>query len=226
MQRNLSIRQWTLFGLLFLIAVSLLGTSFRARAEDNEGQKETFQIRPLNPVPMSPDPATGAVRLNRTRQELSATVHVTDLNPNSAFTVWVAVFNNPEACLTNPAGPVHCSATDLAAVPNPAKSSFFNVGAFVTGAINGTANTSIRIRSGLPPEGAFILWGKGGLNDIGVTPGLHEGNGFGAEVHIVIRAHGLIIPTAITDQLSMFNGGCPPNTCANVDSASFPSVGN
>jgi len=225
MQRNPSIRQWTLLGLL-LIAVSLLGTSFQARAQDNEGQKETFQIRPLNPTPMSIDPATGAVRLNRTRQELWASVHVTDLNPNSAFTLWVVIFNSPEACITNPAGPIHCSATDLMAVPNPARASAFNVGAFVTGAINGTANTSIHIRSGLPPDGAFILWGKGGLNDNGVTPGLHEGNGFGAEVHLVVRTHGLIIPTAITDQLSMINGGCPPNTCANVETAAFPSVGN
>ena len=225
MQRNPSIRQWTLLGLL-LIAVSLLGTSFQALAEDNNGQKETFQIKPLNPVPMSPDPATGAVRLNRTRQELRASVQVTDLNPGSAFTLWVVIFNSPEACLTNPAGPIHCSATDLSAVPNPARASAFNVGAFVTGAINGTANTSILIRSGLPPDGAFILWGKGGLFDNGVTPGLHEGNGFGAEVHLVVRTHGLINPHAITDQLSKLNGGCPPNTCENVEVAMFPSVGN
>ena len=229
MQRNPSIRQWTLLGLL-LIAVSLLGTSFQARAQDNHGPRETFQIMRLlqfmGPPPSPDPPATGAVRLNRTRQELSASVHVTDLKQNSAYTLWVAIFNNPEACLTNPAGPIHCSATDLMAVPNPARGSAFNVGAFVTGAVNGTANTDFRIRSGLPPDGIFILWGKGGLNDNGVTPGIREGNGFGAEVHVVVRTHGSIIPTAITDQLSMLNGGCPPNTCANVESASFPSVGN
>lgn len=225
MQRNPSIRQWTLLGLL-LIAVSLLGISFQARAQDNEGQKETFQIRPLTLTMGSIDPARGAVRLNRTRQELWASVHVTDLNPDSAFTLWAVIFNSPEACITNPAGPIHCSATDLAAVPNPAGASAFNVGAFVTGAINGTANTSVHIRSGLPPDGAFILWGKGGLNDNGVTPGLHQGNGFGAEVHLLVRTHGTIISTAITDQLSIINGGCPPNTCANVESAQFPSVGN
>src|SRR5262245_51062373 len=133
MQRNPSIRQWTLLGLL-LITVSLLGISFQARAQDNEGLKETFQIMPINPTPMSGDPATGAVRLNRTRQELLANVLVTDLNINSAFTVWVVVFNSPEACTTNPAGPLHCSATDLMAIPNPARASAFNVGAFVTGA--------------------------------------------------------------------------------------------
>ncbi len=169
------------------------------------------------------DSATGAVRLNRTRNELWGTVHVTDLNPNSAFTLWAAVFNRPDGCTTNPAGPVHCSAADFVPVPNPARASAFNIGAFVTG-LDGTANVSFHIPSGAPPDGAFVLWGVGGLNDNGVSPGLHAGNGFGAEVHVVIRAHGVIIPAAIAAQLSTFNGGCPPNMCGNVQVAPFPRV--
>src|SRR5215471_12112004 len=200
-----SIRQWTFFGLV-LLAVSLLGISLQAEADDNEGAKETFQIMPLNETPGSLDLATGAVRLNRTRNELWASIHVTDLDPNSAFTIWAVIFNRPEACTTNPAGPVHCSATDLSAVPNPARASAFNVGAFVTGGSVGTANVSVHIRSGAPPDGAFVLFGIGGLNDNGVSPGLHEGNGFGAEVHLFIRTHGGILPDAITAQLSMLNG--------------------
>ena len=223
MRRFPSIRRWTLLGFL-LIAVSLPGISPRAKADDNEGAKETFQIVALNPTMGSIDPATGAVRLNRTRNEIWGNVLVTDLNPNSAFTIWAVIFNRPEECITNPVGPVHCSATDLAAVPNPARASAFNVGAFVTGSGNGTANVSFHIRSGAPPDGIFVLFGEGGLNDNGVKPGLHQGNGFGAEVHVVIRTHGAIIPGAITAQLSMLNGGCPPNTCANVDVAMFPSV--
>ena len=221
MRRFPSIRQWTLFGLL-LILVSLLGISPQAEAQ--EGPEQTFQIMPLNPTMGSIDPATGAVRLNRTRNEIWGSVHVTDLNPNSAFTIWAVIFNRPEECLTNPAGPVRCGATDLAAVPNPVRASAFNVGAFVTGFGNGTANVSVHIRSGAPPDGAFVLFGEGGLNDNGVRPGLHAGNGFGAEVHLVIRTHGAILPGAITAQLSILNGGCPPNTCRNVDVATFPSV--
>jgi hypothetical protein len=223
MRRFPSIRHWTLFGVL-LIAVSLLGMIPQSEAQ--EGPKETFQIMQLNPAMGSPvmDSATGAVRLNRTRNELWGSVQVTDLNPNSAFTIWVAIFNRPEFCTTNPAGPVHCSATDLAAVPNLARSSAFNIGAFVTGTGVGTANIDVHIPRGTPPDGAFVLFGDGGLNDNGVRPGLDAGNGFGAEVHVVIRAHGVILPSAITAQLSMFNGGCPPNTCGNVQVATFPRV--
>ena len=223
MRLFISIRQWIFLGFL-LVAVSLPGISPKAKADDNEGMKETFQIMPLNQTMGSIDPATGAVRLNRTRNEIWGSVHVTELNPNSAFTLWAAVFNRPEECLTNPAGPVHCSSADFVPVPNPARGSAFNIGAFVTGATNGTANVSFRIPSGAPPEGVFVLWGQGGLFDNGVKPGLHEGNGFGAEVHVVIRAHGVIIPGSIADQLSQFNGGCPPNMCGNVQVAPFPSV--
>jgi hypothetical protein len=216
-----SIRRWTLLGLL-LVAVILPVTIRQTEAQ--EGPKETFQIRTLMTA-MSPvvDTATGAVRLNRTRNELWASVHVTDLNPNSAFTLWAAVFNRPEECTTNPAGPVHCSAADFVPVPNPARASAFNIGAFVTDD-SGTANVNVHIPAGTPPDGASVLFGAGGLNDNGVTPGLHPGNGFGAEVHVVIRAHGLIIPAAIAAQLSEFNGGCPPNTCGNVQVAPFPRV--
>jgi hypothetical protein len=109
------------------------------------------------------------------------------------------------------------------AVPNPARGSAFNVGAFVTG-FHGSANTNIRIRSGAPPDGAFVLVGRGGLNDNGVRPGLQQGNGFGAEVHLVVRTHGRILAQDIAAQLSQFLGGCPPNSCDNVQAAAFPSV--
>jgi hypothetical protein len=221
MRRFLSIRHWTLFGLL-LIAVSLPGISPPSKAQG--GPKATFQIVRLMPA-MSPvvDTATGAVRLNRTRNEIWGSVHVTDLNPNSAFTLWAAVFNRPDHCATNPAGPVHCSAADFVPVPNPARASAFNVGAFVTD-FSGTANVSFHIRTGTPPDGTSVLWGTGGINDNGVRPGVDPGNGFGAELHVVIRAHGMINPMAIAAQLSEFNGGCPPNMCGNVQVAPFPRV--
>jgi len=225
-RRFASIRWWTLLGLL-LIAVSFLGIGPRSKAQ--EGPKETFQIKALAQA-MGPgtimDPAIGAVRLNRSRNEIWGTVHVKGLPANSAFTLWAAVFNRPEGCITNVIGPVHCSSMDFPFMPNPARSSAFNIGAFVTG-VDGTANASFRIGSGVPPEGAFVLWGSadsGALNVNGVRPGFDAGNGFGAEVHIVIRTHGMINAPVIADQLSKLNGGCPPNACGNVKVAPFESV--
>jgi len=214
-----TIRQPIFWGLP-LIAVFLLGIGTAAH-NGSQGPNETLQVVPLNETPGSPDVARGGARLNRARNEIWGSVQVTDLNPASAFTVWAAVFNEPEDCTTNPAGPIHCSAADLMA--GLAKGSAFNVGAFLSDG-TGTGNADFHIRSGSPPAGTFILFGEGGLNDNGVRPGLRAGNGFGAEVHVVVRTHGSIIEAAIAAQLSEFNGGCPPNNCANVQVALFPLV--
>jgi len=218
------IRQPIFWGLP-LIAVFLLGIGTAAHnGNQSQGPNETLQVIPLSETPGSTDVARGAVRLNRARNEIWGSVSVTDLNPASAFTVWGAVFNDPDDCTTNPPGPIFCGMPDL--VAGRARGSAFNIGAFLTSGI-GSANADFHIRSGSPPAGTFILFGEGGLNDNGVSPGLRAGQGFDAEVHVVVRAHGAIIEAVIAAQLSQFNGGCPPHpaaTCANVQVALFPQV--
>jgi hypothetical protein len=42
-----------------------------------------------------------------------------------------------------------------------------------------------------------------------------------AEIHLVVRSHGPASadPAVLQQQLTTFNGGCPPNTCMNVQAA-------
>lgn len=40
-----------------------------------------------------------------------------------------------------------------------------------------------------------------------------------AEVHLVIRTHGPVIPGLADEMTSTLNGGCPPNVCANIRAA-------
>ncbi len=42
---------------------------------------------------------------------------------------------------------------------------------------------------------------------------------FGVEVHFVVRTHGRALRGLVREQLTTLNGGCPPNTCANVQMA-------
>jgi len=218
MQHDQSLR-WTVLSLL-LGAVCLLGISPSVQAQE----PETFQVTQLHVAGTNPPvPTLGAARLNRARNELWVTLHASDLAAHTAHTVWIAVFNRPSACTTNPGGEVRCGGPDVALTPNLADASAFNVGGFVTDG-DGTANVSIDVRSGPVPEGAAVLFGEGGINDNGVRPGLRAGNGFGAEVHVVIREHGVLLLDAIAHQLSAFLGGCPPNTCANAQNAMFPHV--
>ncbi len=41
----------------------------------------------------------------------------------------------------------------------------------------------------------------------------------GAEIHLIVRTHGPVIRGLRHEQITTLNGGCPPNTCANVQVA-------
>ncbi len=41
----------------------------------------------------------------------------------------------------------------------------------------------------------------------------------GAEIHLIVRTHGPVIRGLRHEQITTLNGGCPPNTCANVQLA-------
>jgi hypothetical protein len=205
---------------LLLVAVCLLGVSPSARADEPE-TSQTTQLHVFGTD--QPVPTLGAALLNRTGNELWATFHASDLAAHAAYTVWVVIFNRPDACTTNPDAEARCGLPDLMVTPNHARASAFHVGALVSDDA-GTANGSIHLRSGPPPDGTVVLFGAGGLNDNEVSPGLRAGNGLSAEVHFVLRGHGEVLLDAMADQLSMFNGGCPPNTCTNELVAVFPRV--
>jgi hypothetical protein len=117
--------------------------------------------------------------------------------------MWWVFFNNPHNCATSP-----CTPADLA---NPAvQGSVASAGGKIIGA-DGTAT-----------YGAFRATG----DTTGVFPGLGTGEGLlaplRAEIHLVTRSHGPAIlsdPVVLGQQLSLFNGGCPPNTCANLQAS-------
>jgi hypothetical protein len=147
-------------------------------------------------------PATGTI-LIRNRDHVFATIHTAGLTPGTVVTFWWAFFNNPRHCANNP-----CAPADLA---NPAaQGSVVNAGGRIIGA------------DGAATFGAYRRVG----DTTGVFPGLGTVQGLlntrRAEIHLVMRTHGPAMmndPDMLRQQLSMFNGGCPPNTCANVQAS-------
>jgi hypothetical protein len=147
----------------------------------------------------------GAATLFRSKQAVEMRVATSGLDPNAAYTVWWVVFNNPGACSAP-----GCGADDLG---NPdVRASVFYAAGFVTGQ-DGTGNVSAHTEAGALPLGI----------DIEVGGGLEPGNGFGAEIHLVVRTHGAIHPGLVHEQIGTFNGGCNP-TCANKQAAVFPPI--
>ena len=140
-------------------------------------------------------PRSGSM-LVRSGNGVFGSVNTTGLAPGTVTSAWIAIFNTPSACATNP-----CTAIDL---DNPAvHGGSFSIGARIVGA-DGAANL-------------------GGFRAVGDISDLFRGTRglilpMSAEIHLVIRTHGAASsdPAVLAQQLTMFNGGCPPNTCSNV----------
>jgi hypothetical protein len=168
----------------------------------------TYQTENLFRAGMPSMKLQGAATLFRTDQSLQMRIAATHLDPNTAYTVWWVVFNNPAGCI----GP--CGAMSLG-VP-AARASVFYAAGFVTGD-DGTGNVTGHVNAGTLPIGVEVI-------PEGTVAGLDRGNGFGAEVHLVVRSHGPVLVGMANQQIGSFNGACPPNSCMNQQAAVFAPV--
>lgn len=141
-------------------------------------------------------PAAGSM-LVRSRHGVFMTLNTSGLAPGTVASVWWVFFNNPGACATTP-----CGGADLS---NPeVHSSRVNAAARIVGA------------DGAADYGSFIA--------VGDTTGALDGPGLldprRAEIHLAVRTHGTALSgSMLMAQLTMFNGGCPPNMCMNVQTS-------
>ncbi len=175
------------------------GKSSAAIPASAEDASEKISIRPVRPIVggmigSMVVPAAGS-QLIRTRDGVFMTLNTRGLNPGWVYTIWFGVFNNPRHCATRP-----CSAADFGPT-NPVQGSRVNGGGRLIGP------------DGAASYGAFL-----GLGDTTLAfdgPGLL--NPKHAEIHLVVRSHGPASMDAgvLAEQLTTFNGGCPPNMCTN-----------
>lgn len=195
------------------IAGCLLCAATLAAAHDDEDDgrrraKKTYQTTNIFQVGNPSIKLGGGATLYRSRNRLEMRVATSGLNANSAYTVWWVVFNTPAGCT-----PPGCGPDDVMPQPNPAAGvSVFYAAGFVTG-IDGVGNVDAHVDAGPLTEGI----------DIDTGSGLERGNGFRAEVHLVVRTHGMITPGQVDQQIGTFNGGCAP-ACANQQAAIFMPV--
>jgi len=142
--------------------------------------------------------------LKRAKQEVSARLSTGGLDTDAAYSVWWVIFNRPGHCSDVP-----CSVEDL---ENEAVGgAVFYADGFITGA-DGTANVTADLEAGPLPIGTDML-----------IPGvLRRGNGFGAEIHLVIRTHGPISPGSVGQQTTTFDAEC--GVCMDQQAAVFPAV--
>jgi len=135
----------------------------------------------------------GDASLTRTRNGVTLRAHM-EADHGETFTVWTAVFNNPDACATSP-----CAGSDLG---NP------DVGGNV-----------IRIAGGI--AGGDGLHVAGNLREGDTSEALFEGappllDAMTAELHFIYRSHGPKLPTKIDEQIMEVFGGCDMNDCNDL----------
>lgn len=129
------------------------------------------------------------------------TFHTQGLAVGHAVSAWMAIFNNPENCATNPCTPADFSDPNVDGL-------LVNTGGRVIGA------------DGAATYGAFRAVGDITGRDRGSMNGLV--NPLRAEIHLVLRDHGVASadPAILAQQLTIFNGGCPGGVgCMNVQTS-------
>lgn len=119
----------------------------------------------------------GAATMKRTRNGFSGRIMTNVATAGDAYTLWLVVINNPGACSSTP-----CAEADLFN-PDTESSAYNGSGAISAsnGKGGGVINFDFRATAGPLPDGVFALFGD--------NPGLQRGNGFGAEVWLVIDLH-------------------------------------
>lgn len=137
----------------------------------------------------------GASQLVRSKSSVTMNIWTTGLDAGAAYTVWWVIFNDPAFC------DGRCDGTDLG---NPdVQGAVIGATGHVVGS-TGTASFSASLREGdTRGDQPFGLPGDpGGLVDA-----------MNAEIHLVVRTHGPVIPRRVYEQISTFAGGCDVNVC-------------
>jgi hypothetical protein len=126
---------------------------------------------------------TGAAWLIRSKNGFRGRIMSQVSDPGHAYTVWLVIFNNPGACVNG------CNDEDLG--NSAVQGAVFYGNAAISasdGVSGGVVNIDFETVADGIPDGTFRL------DDLAPEPlfyqrGLRRGNGFGAEVHLVIDYH-------------------------------------
>jgi hypothetical protein len=144
---------------------------------------------------VSIDSGVAVSNLVRTGHGVSMTIRTNMLDPGT-YTNWFVIFNNPGACASFP-----CTGPDLA-LP----------------AVNGSVLFATGNVVGESGNGGFAAHlSEGDTTGALFGPGLLDSRA--AEVHLVVRYHGPVIPALMPAQINSFGGGCFVFACVDVQAA-------
>jgi hypothetical protein len=192
-----------------LIALLAIGGS-NAFADDKGGKGgwTSLQSAEMFEFPIGdadPLPVKGGGILLRSKDAVEARLSTMGLDAKTAYTVWWVIFNKPSKCSEE------CGEDDFYPYGiEQAEISVVYANGFVTGA-NGVANVTAHLNAGKVPAGWGVIFGW--KDD--KKSGLKKGNGNKAELHMVVRTHGLAEVGNVGFRTSNVEDDCDEDRCSD-----------
>ena len=197
-----------------LLTLSMIGPAWGNGPADRQTSDVYELVMPEPGVIVGGD-VTGTAQLVRTDTGVSYNLRTTGLEQGHAISIWWVIFNNPEECAED------CTLPDLF---NPdVAASVQSGGGHAVGA-SGNSAFAGHLNEG-EVTNSHPLHALPGL----ANPGLLDPRG--AEIHLVVRTHGELIPGMNHEMFTTFEGGCTadtsfgagdgPNECADLQFAIF-----
>jgi hypothetical protein len=177
-----------MLGMLTLTAAAVLALQVPGEARLSSSERIT-----TSPVYWG-DAVVGTSTLVRTPKGISFTYHTSGLVPGQVVTLWIVVFNHPEACNQHP-----CVDEENIFFNPPVQGDFLLGAGHVIGG-SGIGNFGGHLRVGDTSQ-------SGRAEVDGISFGLLDP--MNAEIHMALHSHGPAVPgRTLKAQLSSFLGGC------------------
>lgn len=144
---------------------------------------------------------------------IDASFSIADLDPNSVYSIWLAVFNNPRYCSDDDCGLDDIPGVNPAADPRVHPSVFYGGGFIADDGGNGHATFKI-----VPGRTSRELFG--GTKNYGLE------RVWGPHIHVVLRTHGPAVTGSVAHQMGTASGTCntPSGMCENVFASFHPPL--
>ncbi|MFN0024305.1 MAG: hypothetical protein ACKVS5_10440 [Parvularculaceae bacterium] len=153
-----------------------------------------------------------AAELRRTAGGVELSARLSGLTPNSAYSAWWVIFNQPQRC-TFP-----CGMDDVGS----GVGQVFNATGYLSGA-DGVANVTASLRRGPIANGVDRRSNTAPALNPAFEVGLRQP--VSAEIHVVIaRLHGPMIAGRVAEQTLIFLGGCDVFACADQQAVIFAPI--
>ena len=146
----------------------------------------------------------GEAMLVRTPNGVHTKIWTTGLDPSAVYTVWWVIFNYPQFCTDVIDGIDGCNGPDLFFSPGVAGCVIWATGHPI--GPDGTGYFAASLNEGDTSGDQPFDPGTGPFDIPGCNGGLHDSEV--AEIHVVLRTHGPIVPSLVYEQMGTYAGGC------------------